>query len=171
MLPNRCNKARVIGHLVRKPAGEISRYYEQKEQVFRLLFFLAIMGLLRYSMLIQPERMIIMKKIRIGIMGYGNLGRGVELAVRQNPDHAAKQPDRAGGERVFDALENGARASKQGESEQENVRAEPDISHLHKGLQIVVIHVEVFEPLDHLILHRDRAAEKDAFKHTDKNSW
>ena len=24
--------------------------------------------------------------IRIGIMGYGNLGRGVELAVRQNPD-------------------------------------------------------------------------------------
>ena len=27
-----------------------------------------------------------MKKIRIGIMGYGNLGRGAELAVRQNPD-------------------------------------------------------------------------------------
>ena len=27
-----------------------------------------------------------MNKIRIGIMGYGNLGRGVELAVRQNPD-------------------------------------------------------------------------------------
>lgn len=27
-----------------------------------------------------------MQKIRIGIMGYGNLGRGVELAVRQNPD-------------------------------------------------------------------------------------
>ena len=27
-----------------------------------------------------------MEKIRIGIMGYGNLGRGVELAVRQNPD-------------------------------------------------------------------------------------
>ena len=27
-----------------------------------------------------------MKKIRIGIMGYGNMGRGVELAVRQNPD-------------------------------------------------------------------------------------
>jgi len=25
-------------------------------------------------------------KIRIGILGYGNLGRGVELAVRQNPD-------------------------------------------------------------------------------------
>ena len=25
-------------------------------------------------------------KIKIGIMGYGNLGRGVELAVRQNPD-------------------------------------------------------------------------------------
>ena len=24
--------------------------------------------------------------IRIGIMGYGNLGRGVELALRQNPD-------------------------------------------------------------------------------------
>ena len=24
--------------------------------------------------------------IRIGIMGYGNLGRGVECAVRQNPD-------------------------------------------------------------------------------------
>ena len=27
-----------------------------------------------------------MEKIRIGIMGCGNLGRGVELAVRQNPD-------------------------------------------------------------------------------------
>ena len=27
-----------------------------------------------------------MTKIRIGVMGYGNLGRGVELAVRQNPD-------------------------------------------------------------------------------------
>ena len=27
-----------------------------------------------------------MEKIRIGIMGYGNLGRGVELAVRQNAD-------------------------------------------------------------------------------------
>ncbi|MBO4896923.1 MAG: diaminopimelate dehydrogenase [Clostridia bacterium] len=27
-----------------------------------------------------------MGKIRIGIMGYGNLGRGVELAIRQNPD-------------------------------------------------------------------------------------
>ena len=26
------------------------------------------------------------KKIQIGILGYGNLGRGVELAVRQNPD-------------------------------------------------------------------------------------
>ena len=26
------------------------------------------------------------EKIRIGIFGYGNLGRGVELAVRQNPD-------------------------------------------------------------------------------------
>jgi len=26
------------------------------------------------------------KKIRIGILGYGNLGRGVELALRQNPD-------------------------------------------------------------------------------------
>ena len=24
-------------------------------------------------------------KIRIGILGYGNLGKGVELAVRQNP--------------------------------------------------------------------------------------
>lgn len=30
--------------------------------------------------------MIIMDKIRIGIAGYGNLGRGTELAVRQNPD-------------------------------------------------------------------------------------
>lgn len=28
----------------------------------------------------------IMDKIRIGIAGYGNLGRGTELAVRQNPD-------------------------------------------------------------------------------------
>ena len=27
-----------------------------------------------------------MKKIRIGIAGYGNLGRGVELAIRQNED-------------------------------------------------------------------------------------
>ena len=27
-----------------------------------------------------------MSKIRIGIVGYGNLGRGVELAVRQTPD-------------------------------------------------------------------------------------
>ena len=27
-----------------------------------------------------------MKKIRIGIAGYGNLGKGVELAIRQNPD-------------------------------------------------------------------------------------
>ena len=24
--------------------------------------------------------------IRIGIMGYGNLGRGIECAIRQNPD-------------------------------------------------------------------------------------
>lgn len=24
--------------------------------------------------------------IRIGILGYGNLGRGVECALRQNPD-------------------------------------------------------------------------------------
>lgn len=27
-----------------------------------------------------------MKKIRIGIVGYGNLGKGVELAIRDNPD-------------------------------------------------------------------------------------
>lgn len=27
-----------------------------------------------------------MKKIRIGIVGYGNLGKGVELAIRSNPD-------------------------------------------------------------------------------------
>ena len=26
------------------------------------------------------------EKIRIAILGYGNLGRGVELAVEQNPD-------------------------------------------------------------------------------------
>ena len=25
-------------------------------------------------------------KIRIGIFGYGNLGRGIESAIRQNPD-------------------------------------------------------------------------------------
>ena len=25
-------------------------------------------------------------KIRIGILGYGNLGRGVECAIKQNPD-------------------------------------------------------------------------------------
>ena len=24
--------------------------------------------------------------IRVGIMGYGNLGRGIECAIRQNPD-------------------------------------------------------------------------------------
>ena len=28
--------------------------------------------------------------IRIGIMGYGNLGRGVECAVAQNPDMELK---------------------------------------------------------------------------------
>ena len=27
-----------------------------------------------------------MSKIRIGIVGYGNLGRGTELAIRQTPD-------------------------------------------------------------------------------------
>lgn len=27
-----------------------------------------------------------MNKIKIGIIGYGNLGRGVELAVAQQPD-------------------------------------------------------------------------------------
>ena len=27
-----------------------------------------------------------MSKIRIGIVGYGNLGRGAELAIRQNSD-------------------------------------------------------------------------------------
>ena len=26
------------------------------------------------------------QKINVGIVGYGNLGRGVEMAVRQNPD-------------------------------------------------------------------------------------
>ena len=25
-------------------------------------------------------------RIKIGILGYGNLGRGVECAIRQNPD-------------------------------------------------------------------------------------
>ena len=29
-----------------------------------------------------------MKTIRIGIVGYGNLGKGVELAIRNNPDTA-----------------------------------------------------------------------------------
>ena len=28
--------------------------------------------------------------IRVGIMGYGNLGRGVELALRHNPDMELK---------------------------------------------------------------------------------
>lgn len=28
--------------------------------------------------------------IRIGILGYGNLGRGVESAIRQNPDMELK---------------------------------------------------------------------------------
>lgn len=27
-----------------------------------------------------------MKKIKIGIYGYGNLGKGVELALHNNPD-------------------------------------------------------------------------------------
>ena len=27
-----------------------------------------------------------MSKIRIGIVGYGNLGKGTELAIRQTPD-------------------------------------------------------------------------------------
>ncbi len=27
-----------------------------------------------------------MQKIKIGIVGYGNLGKGVELAIRQNSD-------------------------------------------------------------------------------------
>ena len=27
-----------------------------------------------------------MEKIRIGIAGYGNLGKGVEMAIRQNED-------------------------------------------------------------------------------------
>ena len=27
-----------------------------------------------------------MEKIRIGIAGYGNLGKGVEMAIRQNAD-------------------------------------------------------------------------------------
>ena len=27
-----------------------------------------------------------MQMIKIGILGYGNLGRGVECAVKQNPD-------------------------------------------------------------------------------------
>ena len=27
-----------------------------------------------------------MKKIKIGIVGYGNLGKGVEMAIKQNPD-------------------------------------------------------------------------------------
>ena len=30
------------------------------------------------------------KKIRVGIIGYGNLGKGVELALEQNPDFALK---------------------------------------------------------------------------------
>ncbi len=34
----------------------------------------------------NPERGNAMKKIRIAIAGYGNLGRGVELAVAANPD-------------------------------------------------------------------------------------
>ena len=33
-----------------------------------------------------PERNEIIMSIRIGIIGYGNLGRGVECAIRQNPD-------------------------------------------------------------------------------------
>src|SRR5690606_38055628 len=30
--------------------------------------------------------MVFMSKIKIGIVGYGNLGRGVEAAISQNPD-------------------------------------------------------------------------------------
>ena len=29
-------------------------------------------------------------KIRIGIMGYGNLGKGIECALKQNPDMELK---------------------------------------------------------------------------------
>ena len=39
-----------------------------------------------YLFATNPERNPDMNTIRIGILGYGNLGRGVELAVRQNPD-------------------------------------------------------------------------------------
>ena len=28
--------------------------------------------------------------IRVGIMGYGNLGRGIECAIKQNPDMELK---------------------------------------------------------------------------------
>ena len=30
------------------------------------------------------------KKIRVGIVGYGNLGKGVELALRENKDFVLK---------------------------------------------------------------------------------
>ena len=28
--------------------------------------------------------------IRVGIMGYGNLGRGIECAIKQNPDNSSQ---------------------------------------------------------------------------------
>ena len=31
--------------------------------------------------------------IRIGIIGYGNIGRGIELAVQQNPDMTLTDPN------------------------------------------------------------------------------
>ncbi|MDD4089912.1 MAG: diaminopimelate dehydrogenase, partial [Tissierellia bacterium] len=40
-----------------------------------------------------------MKKIRIGIVGYGNIGRGLEIAIKDSPDtelaavFTRRQPD------------------------------------------------------------------------------
>src|SRR5690606_29815147 len=44
------------------------------------------MWLLRRIFLVNEERGFMGKQIRIGIVGYGNLGRGVEAAIAKNPD-------------------------------------------------------------------------------------
>src|SRR5690554_6970574 len=37
-------------------------------------------------LLLVRRRRIMVQKIKIGIVGYGNLGKGVELAISHNPD-------------------------------------------------------------------------------------
>ena len=55
-----------------------------------LLDILSIWGHFSDILLVKIERINIMEKIRIGIYGYGNLGKGVEIAVKSNPDMELK---------------------------------------------------------------------------------